>query len=109
MGGGSRERSAPSAADENLPEQLKPSDIQKGMAGIKGRVQNCYAQYNVPGMVNVTVTINPSGRVSSAQVTGKFAGTPTGTCVASAVKGASFPRFKGSAMSGIDYPFMLSK
>ena len=56
-----------------------------------------------------TVTINPSGRVSSAQVTGKFAGTPTGTCVASAVKGASFPRFKGQAMSGIDYPFMLSK
>ena len=108
-GGSSRERSAPSAADENLPEQLKPSDIQHGMQGIKGRVQNCYAQYNVPGMVNVTVTINPSGRVSSAQVSGKFAGTPTGTCVASAVKGASFPRFKGQAMSGIDYPFMLSK
>jgi hypothetical protein len=108
-GGGSRERSGPSPGDENLPDQLKPGDIQRGMATIKGRVQNCYAQYNVPGMVNVTVTINPSGRVSSAQVTGKFAGTPTGTCVASAVKGASFPRFKGAAMSGIDYPFMLSK
>jgi hypothetical protein len=108
-GGGSREKSGPSAADENLPDQLKPSDIQKGMAGIKSRVQNCYAQYNVPGMVNVTVTIKGSGRVSSAQVTGKFAGTPTGTCVAAAVKGASFPRFKGAEMSGIDYPFMLSK
>src|SRR5262249_2580561 len=55
----SRERSAPAPGDENLPEQLKPSDIQRGMAGIKGKVQNCYAQYNVPGMVNVTVTINP--------------------------------------------------
>jgi predicted Zn finger-like uncharacterized protein len=108
-GGAARERSAPAASDENLPDQLKPGDIQRGMAGIKGRVQNCYAQYNVPGMVQVVVTINGSGRVASAQVTGKFAGTPTGTCVASAVKGASFPRFKGQAMTGIEYPFMLSK
>jgi hypothetical protein len=106
--GGSRERSAPEAGTENLPEQLKPSDIQRGMQGIKPRVMNCYAQYNVPGMVSVTVTINPSGRAASVQVTGKFAGTPTGTCVASAVKGASFSRFKGQAMS-VEYPFMLSK
>jgi hypothetical protein len=92
----------------NLPDQLKSSDIQRGMGGVKSRVSQCYAQFNVPGMVSVTVTISPSGRVSGARVSGKFAGTPTGDCVSRAARGASFPRFKGPAME-VDYPFMLSK
>jgi predicted Zn finger-like uncharacterized protein len=99
--GGSK---AEPAAD--VKERLEPSDIQKGMRGIKGRVQGCYDQYKVPGMVQVSVTIGSSGRVSSASVTGKFAGTPTGACVAGAVKGAKFDRFKGGALT-ITYPFVL--
>ncbi|MBI5481336.1 MAG: zinc-ribbon domain-containing protein [Deltaproteobacteria bacterium] len=90
----------------DVKERLEPSDIQKGMRGIKGRVQGCYDQYKVPGMVSVSVTIGSSGRVSSASVTGKFAGTPTGACVAGAVKGAKFDRFKGAALT-ITYPFVL--
>ena len=69
-------------------------------------VANCFAQYKVPGLANVSVTIAKSGSVSSASVSGAFSGTPTGSCVERAVKGASFPKFKGAAQS-ITYPFML--
>jgi hypothetical protein len=58
-------------------------------------------------MVNVTITIANTGRVVAAQVTGKFAGTPTGECVERAALRAVFPTFEGLSMSGIDYPFTL--
>src|SRR5215813_14223394 len=50
-------------ADDDLPEQLKPSDIQRSMGRIKARVQWCYDRYQVPGMVQITLTIEPVGRV----------------------------------------------
>ena len=95
--------------DENLPDQLKPSDIQRGMRAIHSLVAACYAQFKVDGMVNVAVTIANTGRVSGVVVTGKFAGTPTGDCVAHAVERAVFPSFHGPSMAGIDYPLMLCR
>ncbi len=100
---------APAAApadDPNLPDQLGRGDIVAGMNGIKGRVDGCSAQYHVPGTAMVSVVIGKNGRVSSASVQGALAGTPTGDCVARAVRGASFKKFKGSPMS-INYPFIL--
>jgi predicted Zn finger-like uncharacterized protein len=94
------------AAAENLPDQLDKGAIVGGMNRIKGRVAGCYDQYKVPGLVNVSTTIAGSGHVSNATVSGSFAGTPTGECVARVVKGASFPRFKGSPQT-ITYPFIL--
>jgi hypothetical protein len=76
------------------------------MGKIKGRVASCYDQFKVPGMANVSVTIGKTGRVSNASVSGAFAGTPTGECVTKAVRGASFPPFKGAAQT-INYPFIL--
>jgi hypothetical protein len=76
------------------------------MRRIKGRVQGCYDKFRVPGTAFVSVTISPSGRISSARVKGIFAGTPTGACLQAAARAASFPRFKGSAIN-IDYPFIL--
>jgi predicted Zn finger-like uncharacterized protein len=97
-GGGS------SSADESLPETLDRGAIVAGMAKVKSRVSGCNDQYHVPGTVNVALTISGSGRISSAAVTGQFAGTPTGDCVARAVKTASFPRFRGANVS-IVYPY----
>jgi hypothetical protein len=52
----------------------------------------------------VNVVIGKSGKVTSAAVTGKFAGTPTGQCVEAAVKTASFPPSDGFTTP---YPFQL--
>ncbi|HEX4462986.1 MAG TPA: GYF domain-containing protein [Polyangia bacterium] len=100
-----REESS-SASDDSLPETLDKSQIVSGMSKVKGRVQGCFDQYKVPGMATVAITIGTSGRVSSANVTGQFAGTPTGDCVAKAVKSAGFSRFKGSPISFV-YPYQL--
>jgi predicted Zn finger-like uncharacterized protein len=91
---------------ESLPDQLDKQQIVGGMTRVKSRVADCYTQYKVPGMVSVALTIGNSGHVTNATSGGSFAGTPTGDCVARAVKSATFPRFKGSPQS-INYPFIL--
>jgi hypothetical protein len=53
-------------------------------------------------MVNVVIATN--GRVSSATVTGRFAGTPTGACVEQAVMAGAFPPSDGLSTP---YPFQL--
>ena len=95
-----------SSNDDSLPDQLNKSQIVGGMHALNGSVHECFAKFNAPGMVSVAVTIAKSGKVSSASSTGSFAGTPTGDCVARAVKGGSFPQFKGAPQT-INYPFVL--
>lgn len=108
-----RARPAASAASEaapaggdDLPEQLGRDEIKRGMAAIQGRALACYQQYHVPGTALVQVVIGKNGRVTSTEVKGVLSGTPTGECVAKAVRGASFGKFKGDSMS-ITYPFIL--
>jgi predicted Zn finger-like uncharacterized protein len=96
------EEEAPKAAASNGP--LAKGAVVAGMNSVKGKVSNCYNQFKVPGMAMVNVVIGKSGKVTSATVTGKFAGTPTGTCVEQAVKTASFPPSDGLTTP---YPFQL--
>jgi hypothetical protein len=95
-----------SNAPQKPAEKLSPVAIKQGMEAIGGRVQACYEKYQVPGMVMVRVKISTDGTVASADATGKFENTETGTCVAHAVQGAIFPQFEGGAIT-IKYPFSL--
>lgn len=97
---------AVSAPDPRLPRSIGKTDIQRGMRRITGRVRACYEKFRVPGMATVKVTISSKGRLSSAVVRGRFAATPTGACVRTAVMAARFPAFSGSPIS-FKYPFML--
>ncbi len=83
---------------------LAKAAVVAGMNGVKPKVSACYAQFKVPGLAMVNVVIAKSGKVSGATVTGKFAGTPTGTCVENAIKTASFPPSEGLSTP---YPFTL--
>jgi predicted Zn finger-like uncharacterized protein len=83
---------------------LSKGAVVAGMNSVKGKVSDCYQEFKVPGMAMVNVVIGKSGKVSSATVTGKFAGTPTGSCVEKAVKSASFPPSDGLTTP---YPFQL--
>jgi predicted Zn finger-like uncharacterized protein len=83
---------------------LAKSAVVAGMNSVKGKISDCYQQFKVPGMAMVNVVIGKNGRVSSATCTGKFAGTPTGTCVEKAVKSATFPPSDGLSTP---YPFQL--
>ena len=109
-GGGSSPR--PRVDDDGLRHSdsggsgpLSKSAVVAGMNSVKGKVSACYQQFKVPGMAMVSIVIAKSGHVSSASVTGKFAGTPTGSCVERAVKSATF----ASSSDGLStpYPFQL--
>jgi predicted Zn finger-like uncharacterized protein len=94
---------APSAS--GLPDQLSRSQVQGGMNGVADRVRRC--GNGESGSVMVTVVIDGgSGRVTSANVDGPFAGTPVGSCAARAVRGATFPRFGQPSLS-VRYPFQI--
>jgi hypothetical protein len=90
-----------------LPEAPSRESITQAMGAIKPRIQACYEKFQQTGIVNLQVTIAKTGRVTAASATGKFAGSDTGKCAASAVKSAVFPRFR-TAQLKIDYPFMLT-
>lgn len=84
--------------------KLEKEDMVKAMQGVQGKVQECFNQYKVPGTAMVNVSVARGGKVSSASVTGKFSGTPTGSCIESAVKTAKFPACEPH---NFPYPFAL--
>jgi predicted Zn finger-like uncharacterized protein len=84
---------------------LSRDDIVKGMNGVVPRAKECYKQFKVPGQADVTVKVAKTGKVSDVQVKGKFAGTPTGSCVADAVRSAKFAPNDGTTIPS--YPIFL--
>lgn len=86
-------------------ERLNRSQVVAGMGTIRARVRACFDRFRVPGMAMARVEIAADGRVKEARVRGLFAGTPTGNCIATAVKAARFPASKGTTT--ITYPFLL--
>jgi predicted Zn finger-like uncharacterized protein len=107
-GGGGRPRVSdddPSAKKaDSSAGPLAKSAVVAGMNSVKGKVADCYNQFKVQGMAMVNVVISKSGKVTGATVSGKFAGTPTGSCVEKAVKSATFPPSDGFTTP---YPFQL--
>lgn len=88
---------------------LDGKDIKAGMAPLAGRAQACYDANGVAGHVKIKAVVDPSGKVIKVDATGEFAGTPTGSCVAAAVKaGASFPPWDGAPMT-INYSYTLNE
>lgn len=83
-----------------LPSRLGPHDILRGMKRLDALVQQCYDQYQVPGLAEVKVSVlGKTGRIATVKVLGKFRGSPTtGTCLRNAVKKARFPLFRARKM-----------
>lgn len=92
----------PPAAD--LPDQPSRAQVQTALNGVLSGVRACSPDFR--GTVPVTVRVAPSGRVTTAVVSGHLAGTPAGSCIARAVRGARFPAFSGDHFN-VQYPFQL--
>jgi hypothetical protein len=97
-----------SAPTGPVKSNLEPKEIKAGMSSVAGKAQACFAQHGVAGHVKVKAVVSASGAVSKCDATGEFAGTPTGACVAAAVKGASFPSWTGAPMT-VTYSFTLQE
>lgn len=86
--------------------KLGMPDVRDGMEALREPVHECYEKHRAPGHAQVTVRIEADGSVSSAEVTGEFAGTPSGRCVEAVVRAARFPSFKEGPIV-IQYPLLL--
>jgi predicted Zn finger-like uncharacterized protein len=84
---------------------LTTSDIVTAMKGVQPKVQNCANQFKQPGTASAQITVAAGGKVTSVNVTGKFAGTPTGSCVEAAAKSAKLPACQPMTFP---WPFTLS-
>ena len=90
----------------DLPEQPSRSEVAAAMRGVMPVVTACGA--GEAGTATVAITVaGDTGHVSSAVVSGVFAGTPVGACVSRAVMGARFPRFQRPTFV-FSYPVRIS-
>jgi hypothetical protein len=101
--GGDKKKPAKPKLDR---KELSADDFKHGMAAVSGKAAGCYK--GTQGVVQVKLTIAASGQVSKVSVSGQFADKPEGTCVANAVKAASFPPWDGGPQS-FGYPILLSE
>ncbi|MFO0683316.1 MAG: hypothetical protein U0234_14760 [Sandaracinus sp.] len=94
------------ATEERAPLPTTPdrSTIQTILEGRADAVRACAA--GAHGLADVDVVIAGSGRITTATVNGTFAGTPVGSCIARAVRGATFPPFS-QARFEVTYPYHL--
>jgi hypothetical protein len=76
------------------------------MNEVRPAVKACYQKHRTAGIVLVAYKIDPAGTVPQVEAQGTLAGTPTGDCVAEAVRAAHFSVFSGPEMS-VTYPFVL--
>jgi hypothetical protein len=109
-GGAQKPTTGGGGGGEVKPEKtsLDTKDIKAGMGAVAGKAQSCFDQHGVAGHVKIKATVDPSGKVTKADATGEFAGTPTGACVAGHVKGTSFASWTGAPMT-INYGFTLQE
>ena len=74
------------------------------MSRVQPAVSACGAGEH--GVATVQVTIAASGHVSNAVVSGPFAGTPVGSCIARAVRTATVSPFTRPTFS-LTFPFRI--
>lgn len=63
------------------------------------RAQGCRGAADPKGVATVTLTYAPSGRVTTALVSGVFAGTSAGSCIAAALRSARIGPFTGALVT----------
>jgi hypothetical protein len=83
------------------------NQLRSALARLQGRVVQCHQRFQVDGVADVKVAVNPSGTVESASLAGEFEGTPTGDCIVRAVSAASFPTFDGTESVRVSHSFPL--
>jgi predicted Zn finger-like uncharacterized protein len=110
--GGGRTEPTPPAAPASKPEDTKPASLGDAMAEgtttpfdqnaaksalvtAANGAAGCKQEGGPTGTGRALVTFAPSGRVTKAEITGDFAGTSVGGCVARLFRAARVPKFGG--------------
>lgn len=97
----------PQAPEPEVVAQPEPAEVafdanaaNAALAAAATRAGSCRSGADPSGVATVTVTFSPAGRVTTATVSGPpFAGTETGSCIASTLRAAQVPAFAGDFMT----------
>jgi hypothetical protein len=90
-------KAAAAEADESDGTTFDSEAAASALESAAQRASSCRQSADPSGVARVTVTFAPSGRVTTATIAGPpFVGTPTGSCIAMVMRGASVPAFSGS-------------
>ncbi|MFI5306843.1 MAG: hypothetical protein ACHQ53_05810 [Polyangiales bacterium] len=96
--------SVENVGDVALPEAPTREQVIAGFEGVRDGLVQCAGGKH--GIVTMATTIANSGRIARAVVEGIFQGTPEGSCMARAARGARFPRFSQQSLN-VTYPISL--
>jgi len=88
----------------DLPEAIDRAMIVEGVGKMKPAVVRCGEIHNTKGTVKLHVTVSAGGKVESVNVTSSPE-EAIGTCVATAIKKASFAKTQNGGSFG--YPFVF--
>ncbi|MES1186385.1 MAG: MJ0042-type zinc finger domain-containing protein [Myxococcales bacterium] len=93
----------PAPAPTTPGEPAGPFDRAAAAAALNSsaaQASSCRKEGDPSGVASVVITFAPSGRVTSANISGPpFAGTPTGGCIAAALRKARVPAFEGDRVT----------
>jgi hypothetical protein len=97
--------SSMAAASSDLADTPSRSEVASGLGGVQAAVRNCKQGRSGTARARVTFA-GDTGRVTSVQVDGDFAGGPENSCIERAVRAARVPPFRRPTFQ-VTYPYRL--
>jgi hypothetical protein len=103
---GAAAKAAPAkAAASDLPSAPGRDDVLSALKSVAPKVANCGNGQS--GIATAKISVSGStGRVTSVDVSGQFAGTPVAACVSREAGKAKFPKFSQPSFS-VTFPFKI--
>src|SRR2546421_368176 len=97
--------------DEPVAEELNRHDLEAAIDKVKPKVMQCRDVEQFAGFLTVKLTIEKNGALRSIGVLPPVDKTRTADCVKHALRGLSFPHFRGTWMPEIEwsYPFLFAE
>ena len=91
---------------EVVLDRLEPYMIKEALDPAVAAAQKCHETYGVDGQTKLKLTIAGDGSITAFEQVGDFTDTPTGECIAKAVKAITFPK-SHKAKTSFTYPIVL--
>jgi hypothetical protein len=91
---------------EKLPDALTGQMIKTAMQPVMDAANACFGRYKVSGRAKLVLTIGGDGSVLEYEQQGDFVGTPTASCIDTAMKKITFPKTQ-KPKSKVGFPIVL--
>ena len=89
-----------------LPDALTGAMIKQAMQPVVDAANACFARNKVSGKAKLVMTIGADGTILEYEQQGELVGTPTATCIDTAVKKITFPKTQ-KPKTKVGFPIVL--